>query len=65
MSNYDSSDYASIFVVIVVVVVVVMIFFAFSTASHNPLHDFASSLVWMFMGWTSTKFEKFTYTIKI
>ena len=28
------------------------------TSSLEPLHEFASNLVWMFLGWTPTKFDK-------
>ena len=28
--------------------------------SLEPLHGFASNLVWMFLGWTPTKFVKIT-----
>ena len=51
MSECDSSDQA------VVVVVVGVNFFSFST-SLKPLHGFASNFVWMFLGWTPTKFVK-------
>ena len=30
------------------------------TSSLEPLHGFGSNLVWMFLGWTPTKFVKFT-----
>ena len=30
------------------------------TSSLEPLHGFASNLVWMFLGWTPTKFIKIT-----
>ena len=30
------------------------------TSSLEPLHGFASNLVWMFLGWTPTKFVKIT-----
>ena len=40
----------------VVVVVVGVNFFGFS--SLEPLHGFNSNFVWMFLGWTSTKFVK-------
>ena len=33
-------------------------FFGFSTSSLEPLHGFASNFVWMFLGWTPTKFVK-------
>ena len=55
MSECDSSDKAV--VVVVVVVVVGVNFFSFST-SLKPLHGFASNFVWMFLGWTPTKFVK-------
>ena len=54
MSECDSSDEA----VSVVVVVVGVNFFSFSTSSLKPLHGFASNFVWMFLGWTPTKFVK-------
>ena len=54
MSECDSSDQA----VSVVVVVVGVNFFSFSTSSLKPLHRFASNFVWMFLGWTPTKFVK-------
>ena len=53
MSECDSSDQA----VSVVVVVVCVKFFSFST-SLKPLHGFTSNFVWMFLGWTPTKFVK-------
>ena len=28
------------------------------TSSLEPLHGFASNFVWMFLGWTPTKFVK-------
>ena len=52
MCECDSSDQA----VSVVVVVVVGVNFSFSTSSLKPLHGFASNFVWMFLGWTPTKF---------
>ena len=55
MSECDSSDQA---VSVVVVVVVGVNFFSFSTSSLKPLHGFASNFVWMFLGWTPTKFVK-------
>ena len=55
MSECDSSDQAVS--VVVVVVVVGMNFFSFMT-SLKPLHRFASNFVWMFLGWTPTKFVK-------
>ena len=59
MSECDSSDQAvSVVVVVVVVVVVGVNFFSFSTSSLKPLHGFASNFVWMFLGWTPTKFGK-------
>ena len=62
MSECDSSDHpVSVVVVVIVVVVVVVVgvnFFGFSTSSLEPLHRFASNLVWMFLGWTPTKFIK-------
>ena len=54
MSECDSSDQA---VSVVVVVVVGVNFLVFST-SLKPLHGFASNFVWMFLGWTPTKFVK-------
>ena len=58
MSECDSSDQAVCVVVVVVVIVVVGVnFFSFST-SLKPLHGFASNFVWMFLGWTPTKFAK-------
>ena len=30
----------------------------FLTSSLEPLHRFASNFVWMFLGWTPTKFVK-------
>ena len=30
----------------------------FSTSSLKPLHGFTSIIVWMFLGWTPTKFVK-------
>ena len=30
----------------------------FLTSSLEPLHRFASNFVWMFLGWTPTKFDK-------
>ena len=35
-----------------------MYFFSFSTSSLKLLHGFASNFVWMFLGWTPTKFVK-------
>ena len=32
--------------------------FLVSTSSLKPLHVFASNFVWMFLGWTPTKFVK-------
>ena len=63
MSGCDSGDHpvsVVIFVVVVVVgiVVVVVNFFTFSICSLNPLHGFASNFVWLFLGWTPTKFVK-------
>ena len=55
MSECDSSDHP---VAVVVVDVVVVNFFCFSTSSLEPLHGFASNFVWMFLGWTPTKFVK-------
>ena len=43
---------------VVVVVVVGMNCFSFFTSSLEPLHRFASNFVWMFLGWTPTKFVK-------
>ena len=58
MSECDSSDHSvSVVVVVVVVVVVGVNFFGFST-SLELLHGFASNFVWMFLGWTPTKFVK-------
>ena len=54
-SECDSSN---LHVSVVVVVVVGVNFFCFSTSSHEPLHGFASNFVWMFLGWTPTKFVK-------
>ena len=54
-SECDSSDQA-VAVVVLVVVVVGMNFFGFSTSSLEPLHGFGSNFVWMFLGWTPTKF---------
>ena len=51
MSECDSSDQA-------VSVVVVVIGFSFSTSPLKPLDGFASNFVWMFLGWTPTKFVK-------
>ena len=56
MSECDSSDQSVSVVVVVVVVVVGVNFFSFSTSSLKPLHGFASNFVWMFLGWTPTKF---------
>ena len=50
-SECDSSDHP-----VSVVVVVGVNFFGFSTSSLEPLHGFASDFVWMFLGWTPTKF---------
>ena len=58
MSECDSSNQAVSVVVVVVVVVVGVNFFSFSTSSLKPLHGFASNFVWMFLGWTPTKFVK-------
>ena len=55
-SECDSSDHP-VSVVVVVVVVGVNIF-GFSTSSLEPLLGFASNFVWMFLGWTPTKFIK-------
>ena len=55
MSECDSSDHP---VSVVVVVVVDVIVFGFSTSSLEPLHGYASNFVWMFRGWTPTKFVK-------
>ena len=55
MSECDSSDHP---VSVVVVVVVSVNFFGFSTSSFELLHGFASNFVWMFLGWTPTKFVK-------
>ena len=57
MSECDSSDHPVSVVVVVVVVVVGVNFFSFS-ATLKPLHGFASNFVWMFLGWTPTKFVK-------
>ena len=57
MSERDSSDH-TVSVVIVVVVVVGVNFFSISSSSLKPLHRFALNLVWMFLGWTPTKFVK-------
>ena len=57
MSECDSSDQA-VSVVVVVVVVVDMKLFSFSNSPLKPLHGFASNFVWMFLGWTPTKFVK-------
>ena len=56
MSECDSSDQAVS--VVVVVVVVGVNFFSFLTSSLKPLHGFDSHFVWMFLGWTPTKFVK-------
>ena len=56
MSECDSSDHP-VYVVVVCVVVIVN-FFTFSTSSLKPLHGFTSIFVWMFLGWTPTKFVK-------
>ena len=53
MSECDSSDHP----VSIVVVVTGVKFFGFST-SLEPMHGFASNVVWMFLGWTTTKFVK-------
>ena len=60
MSECDSSDHpVSVVVVVAIVVVVVGVkIFGFSTSSLEPLHGFASNFVWMFLGWTPTKFVK-------
>ena len=52
MSECDSSDQA-----VSVVVVGGVNFFSFST-SLKRLRRFASNFVWMFLGWTPTKFLK-------
>ena len=52
LNECDSSDQA----VSVVVVVVDVNFFSFSTSSLKPLHGFDSNFVWMFLGWTPTRF---------
>ena len=54
LNECDSSDHP----VSVVVVVVGVNFLDFSTSSLEPLHGFASNFVWMFFGWTPTKFGK-------
>ena len=51
MSECDSSNHP------VSGVVVVSVNF-FPTSPLKPLHGFASNFVWMFLGWTSTKFVK-------
>ena len=56
MSECDSSDQAVSVVVFVVVVGVNL--FSFSTSPLKPLHGFASNFVWLFLGWTHTKFVK-------
>ena len=53
MSECDSSDQA----VSVVVIVVGVNFFSFWTSSLKPLHGFAN-FVWMYLGWTPSKFVK-------
>ena len=54
MSECDSSDHP----VSVIIVVVCVDFFIVSTSSLKPLHGFATNFVWMFLGWTLTKFVK-------
>ena len=53
MSECDSSDQA-----VSVVGVIGVNIFSFLTSSLKPLHGFASDFVWMFLGWTPTKFVK-------
>ena len=53
MSECDSSDHP-----VSVVVIVGVNCFGFSTSSLEPLHGFASNCVWVFLGWTPTKFVK-------
>ena len=64
MSECDSSNQAvSVVVVVVVFVFVVGVnFFSFST-SLKPLHGSVSNFVWMFLGWTPTKFVKIFHGI--
>ena len=57
MIECDSSDQA-VSVIVAGVVVVGVNFLSFSTSFLKPLHGFASNFVWMFLGWTPTKFVK-------
>ena len=52
MSECDSSDHP-----VSIVVAVVLVLFTYST-SLKP-QGFALDFVWMFLGWTPTKFVKF------
>ena len=45
-------------VVVVVVIVVGVKLITFSTSSSKPLNRFASNVVCLFLGWTSTRFVK-------
>ena len=56
----DSSDHPVSVIVVVVVVIVVVgeNFFSFSTSYLKPLHGFVSNFVWVFLGWSPTKFVK-------
>ena len=58
MSECDSSDHPVSVVFIVAVVVGGANFFCFSTSSLEPLHGFASNFIWVFLGWTLSKFVK-------
>ena len=54
--SVTSNHPVSVVIVVVGVVVVGVNFFSFSTSSLKPLYGFASNFVWMFLGWTPTKF---------
>ena len=61
MSEFDASNHPVSVVVVVVVVIVVVVgvnYFSFSTSSLEPLHEFPSIFVWMFLWWTPTKCVK-------
>ena len=69
MSKFDASNHhVSVVVVIVVVVIVVVVgmnYFGFSTSFLEPLHEFPSIFVWMFLWWTPTKCVKISNFVQI
>ena len=57
MSECDSGHHP-----VCIVFVGGMDFFSFSTSSLKPLHGFSSNFVWIFLGWTPTKYGCYPYS---